>query len=47
MNSPSEAINGSTILIVDDMPNNISVLYETLTQFDFKVLVARDGKKRH
>jgi formate hydrogenlyase transcriptional activator len=32
------------ILIVDDMPNNISVLYETLIQFDYKVLVARDGK---
>ncbi len=33
-----------TILIVDDMPNNISVLYETLTRFHYKVLVARDGK---
>jgi formate hydrogenlyase transcriptional activator len=36
--------NQSTILIVDDMPNNISVLYETLTRFRYKVLVARDGK---
>jgi formate hydrogenlyase transcriptional activator len=37
--------NGArTILIVDDMPNNISVLYETLTRFRYKVLVARDGK---
>ncbi|WP_077919086.1 sigma-54 dependent transcriptional regulator [Spirosoma sp. 209] len=35
---------GRTILIVDDMPNNISVLYETLTRFKYKVLVARDGK---
>ncbi|RIV23996.1 sigma-54-dependent Fis family transcriptional regulator [Fibrisoma montanum] len=35
---------GRTILIVDDMPNNISVLFETLTRFNFKVLVARDGK---
>ena len=33
-----------TILIVDDMPNNISVLYETLIRFNYKVLVARDGK---
>ncbi|QHW01564.1 sigma-54-dependent transcriptional regulator [Spirosoma endbachense] len=33
-----------TILIVDDMPNNISVLFETLTRFNYKVLVARDGK---
>ncbi|CCH53660.1 two component, sigma54 specific, transcriptional regulator, Fis family [Fibrisoma limi BUZ 3] len=35
---------GRTILIVDDMPNNISVLYEALTRFNYKVLVARDGK---
>jgi CheY-like chemotaxis protein len=35
---------GHTLLIVDDMPNNISVLYETLTRFNYKVLVARDGK---
>ncbi len=33
-----------TILIVDDMPNNLSVLYETLTRQHYKVLVARDGK---
>lgn len=35
---------GRTILLVDDMPNNISVLFETLTRFGYKVLVARDGK---
>jgi formate hydrogenlyase transcriptional activator len=35
---------GHTLLIVDDMPNNISVLYETLIRFDYKVLVARNGK---
>jgi formate hydrogenlyase transcriptional activator len=33
-----------TILIVDDMPTNLSVLYETLTRYHYKVLVARDGK---
>jgi formate hydrogenlyase transcriptional activator len=44
MNTAPEIGSGSTILIVDDMPNNISVLFETLTQFDYKVLVARDGK---
>jgi len=33
-----------SILIVDDMPHNLSVLYDTLNQFDYKVLVARDGK---
>lgn len=34
----------NTILIVDDMPDNISVLYETLIRYEYKVLVARDGK---
>ncbi len=33
-----------TILIVDDMPNNLSVLYETLTRYQYKVPVAHDGK---
>ncbi len=44
MNDPAEIIAGSTILIVDDLPANLSVLYQTLTQFEVKVLVARDGK---
>ena len=39
-----ESRNIYTVLIVDDMPNNISVLYETLIRFGYKVLVARDGK---
>jgi formate hydrogenlyase transcriptional activator len=34
----------ATLLIVDDTPNNISVLFETLTRFKYNVLVARDGK---
>ncbi len=33
-----------TILIVDDMPANISVLLNSLSQNGFKVLVARDGE---
>lgn len=33
-----------SILIVDDMPNNISVLFETLSRSGYKVLVERDGK---
>lgn len=33
-----------SILIVDDMPNNISVLFETLSRNGYKVLVERDGK---
>ena len=44
MNTPLESGLVSTILIVDDVPNNISVLYETLTRSGYKVLVARDGK---
>ncbi len=44
MNPSFETGAGRTILIVDDMPNNISVLFETLTRFEYKVLVARDGK---
>ena len=44
MNTPLESGIVSTVLIVDDVPNNISVLYETLTRSGYKVLVARDGK---
>src|SRR3954470_23612835 len=33
-----------SILIVDDMPSNISVLFETLSRSGYKVLVERDGK---
>lgn len=32
------------VLIVDDMPNNISILFEALSRLNFKVLAARDGK---
>ena len=35
-NDPASAGTSRTILIVDDMPNNISVLYETLTRFNYK-----------
>lgn len=34
----------ATLLIVDDVPENIRVLYEFLTAHDFKVLVAEDGE---
>ncbi len=34
-----------TLLIVDDTPANVSVLYDFLTANDFKVLVAQDGKR--
>ncbi|WP_353572478.1 hybrid sensor histidine kinase/response regulator [Candidatus Albibeggiatoa sp. nov. BB20] len=34
-----------TLLIVDDIPANISVLFEFLNKENFKVLVAQDGKR--
>jgi two-component system sensor histidine kinase/response regulator len=34
-----------TILIVDDNPTNLGVLFSSLTQVGFKVLVAEDGEK--
>ncbi|WAC14679.1 sigma-54-dependent transcriptional regulator [Dyadobacter pollutisoli] len=34
----------NTILIVDDTPNNISILFDVLTRAGYKVLVATDGK---
>ncbi|GGM90608.1 hypothetical protein GCM10010967_24590 [Dyadobacter beijingensis] len=33
-----------TVLIVDDTPNNISILFDVLTKSEYKVLVATDGK---
>jgi formate hydrogenlyase transcriptional activator len=39
---PGEAAN--TILIVDDTPHNISILFDVLTKSGYKVLVATDGK---
>ncbi|MBC7921535.1 MAG: sigma-54-dependent Fis family transcriptional regulator [Ferruginibacter sp.] len=43
MRNPSEP-TPSSILIVDDVPTNISVLFETLSRSGYKVLVERDGK---
>lgn len=34
----------NTVLIVDDTPNNISILFDVLTKSNYKVLVATDGK---
>lgn len=39
-----EISSQDTILIVDDVPANVSVLLEFLTEAGFKVLVAKDGK---
>jgi len=41
MNAPNSYSN--TILLVDDLPANISVLFDFLTDNGFKVLVAQDG----
>ncbi|MDM8529698.1 PAS domain S-box protein [Anaerolineales bacterium HSG25] len=35
--------NKGTILVVDDEPANLGVLFEQLRQADFKVLIAQDG----
>lgn len=45
-NSSMEAnfAGGSTILIVDDTPSNLSVLFDYLNESGFKVLVAEDGE---
>ncbi len=40
MNKPEQ----NTILIVDDMPNNLGALLDYLTDFGFEVLVAEDGE---
>jgi two-component system, sensor histidine kinase and response regulator len=34
----------NTILIVDDMPNNLGALFDYLTNFGFEVLLAEDGE---
>ncbi len=38
-------VQKDTLLIVDDIPANISVLFEFLNKENFKVLVAQDGKR--
>lgn len=39
----SDTAQNNTILLVDDLPANISVLFDFLTENGFKVLVAQDG----
>ena len=39
-------MNKKTILVVDDTPDNLSVLYEILKN-DYRVLVANGGEKAH
>ncbi len=40
-----DVLSKGTLLIVDDVPANISILFEFLTNSGYKVLVAQDGKK--
>lgn len=40
-----ETVHEGTLLIVDDTPANVSVLFDFLTETGFKVLVAQDGKR--
>ena len=39
------AIQGARILLVDDKPSNLAVLFETLDHFDCTVLVAQSGER--
>jgi len=41
----NETQHEGTLLIVDDVPANVSVLFDFLTNAGFKVLVAQDGKR--
>ena len=41
VNSPS----AKTILIVDDTPNNLQLLFQYLNNAGYKILVAQSGKK--
>lgn len=41
----AETLHEGTLLIVDDTPANVSVLFDFLTETGFKVLVAQDGKR--
>ena len=39
----NDTINKGTLLVIDDMPDNIKILLKILSQLHFKVLAARDG----
>jgi len=41
---PSKSYSQYTILLVDDTPTNLGVLFEYLEQHGFKIVVARDGE---
>lgn len=39
-----KTMSGATILIVDDNPNNLAVIFECLSNLDLRVLVAQSGE---
>jgi CheY-like chemotaxis protein len=42
--NPSD-LKGMRILIVDDIPDNIDVLYKTLTAYGYEISIALNGEK--
>ena len=45
MTDASSENTGATVLLVDDNPQNLKVLYETLKDKGYKLLIANDGSK--
>lgn len=45
MKNSNKNTHRDTVLIVDDVPANVSVLFDFLNENGFKVLVAQDGKR--
>lgn len=39
------SVERNTILIIDDTPSNIKILGSVLSQFDYRLAIARDGKE--
>ncbi|MDI9245991.1 response regulator [Marinobacter sp. CHS3-4] len=45
MTDPAQEITNITVLLVDDNPQNLKVLYETLKDKGYRLLIANDGEK--
>ncbi|WP_166255217.1 response regulator [Marinobacter salicampi] len=45
MTEPVTATSEATVLLVDDNPQNLKVLYETLKDRGYRLLIANDGEK--
>ena len=44
-NSAAPDVQTQTILIIDDNPNNLATLTDYLAEYDFEVLIARNGER--